>query len=114
MEIFNYVEASEKKDSFSAWAFIAALADKKPPSEKKLDATKIEVELRFNGEEYSFITVLNRLEEEYDRQVKIAAVKLLGEKLAAVEIVAEDLTSSLRGATDKIRLEFGLERWEVR
>lgn len=74
MEKFNY---PEHRDDILGWAFIAILAaDKKEHKHNEC----IEIELKFDGVEYNFSTIIKRLKEEFDHQIAKEAKKLVKEK----------------------------------
>lgn len=74
------------------WAFIAAISDgpERPDDKFFGDCRKfqegegIPIELKIAGREFKFSTIVNRLMEDFDRQVNEAARKLVEEK--AVEL----------------------------
>ena len=94
-------------DSFIGWA-ICCLVDHRdikgvfPTPESQRDA---EVKLTVNGVELDFYKVMNRLIEDFDRQVNEGAIKLLDERFNdGFSQLTEDLEQLRRHLREKFNL----------
>lgn len=87
MEVVNYRKAM-RSDEMWAWMVINALINTDhAPFE---DPESIEIDLKINGVEASFVDVIKRLEEHRKREVGVGASNLATEAvLAKTDIIAQ-------------------------
>lgn len=102
-EKFVYVD---NRDDFTGWAFIAALTAKdlvtKAFHSTYTAGSAVDIELKFNGVEVSFLHILDRLREEYDRQVEKAAEKLIDDKLGNLSSLLIDFQEQIKERFDDV------------
>lgn len=94
------------------WALIAAITPKPAGDEvasRHVPGEPLEVDLRVQGVEVPFSKVIDRLMEQFDYQVKKAALELLKERFANVESATCRVTEALDRAVEKFTSDLGLE-----
>jgi hypothetical protein len=92
MELYKYpADKPFTQHDVVDWAFIVAISGKNGDNEEfqkryqELREKGVPIELKIAGIEFKFSDILKRFEEDYDRQVNLAARKMLEEKASDLQ-----------------------------
>jgi len=107
METINY---HDNPHSFIAVALLHLMGDEYKEIMPEGNKGTFEIEVKLNGVEVSFSTLLNLIEEGYDKAVAIAAYKLIEEKFGKVENAASRIVEHMKQVA---RTELGIEEYDV-
>lgn len=115
MEVYKYpADKPFTQHDVVAWAFIVAISGSKDSEEfhkryQELREKGIPIELKIAGIEFSFSDILKRFEEDFDRQVNVAALKMLEEKASDLQNKLYELGQIVDGKIKELFPQYGEE-----
>jgi hypothetical protein len=105
METFSLKELTSERDSWLFFAIIAMINDHGDELFKKNDSDKLNVEIKFNGVEVSFQSLIDRMIDSYNTSVNNTAFQLLKEKLGNIVNLASQIERDLTNvAADTLKI----------